>query len=240
MSTFSPAISCLTTSNFPWFMDLIFQVPMQYCSLQHWTLLLSPVTSIAGYSFCFGSIPSFFLELFLQWFPVAYYLNTYWVKQIVLPTKSGPHTSCSNSEWNQRLSMKECSTNSWAEITIIWLWTWGFPGSSAGKESTCNAGDCRSGRFNPWVWKIPWRRDRLPNPVFLGFPCRSAGKESSCNVGDLGLIPGLERSPGEVKGYPVQYFSLKNSMDCIVHGIAKSQTKLRDFHFQASSFWVLY
>ena len=136
---------------------------MQYCSLQHWTLLLSPVTSIAGYSFCFGSIPSFFLELFLQWFPVAYYLNTYWVKQIVLPTKSGPHTSCSNSEWNQRLSMKECSTNSWAEITIIWLWTWGFPGSSAGKESTCNAGDCRSGRFNPWVWKIPWRRDRLPN-----------------------------------------------------------------------------
>ena len=60
--------------------------------------------------------------------------------------------------------MKECSTNSWAEITIIWLWTWGFPGSSAGKESTCNAGDCRSRRFNPWVWKIPWRRDRLPTP----------------------------------------------------------------------------
>ena len=38
--------------------------------------------------------------------------------------------------------------------------------------------------------KIPWRRDRLPTPVFLGFPCGSAGKESSCNAGDLGLIPG--------------------------------------------------
>ena len=46
--------------------DLTFQVPMQYCSLQHQTLLLSPVTSTAGYCFCFGSIPSFFLELFLH------------------------------------------------------------------------------------------------------------------------------------------------------------------------------
>ena len=45
MSTFTLAISCLTTSNLPWFMDLTFQVPMQYCSLQHWTLLLSPVAS---------------------------------------------------------------------------------------------------------------------------------------------------------------------------------------------------
>jgi len=57
-------------------MDLTFQVPKQYCSLQHWTLLLSPVTSTAGYSFCFGSIPSFFLELFLHWSPVAYWAPT--------------------------------------------------------------------------------------------------------------------------------------------------------------------
>ena len=55
-------------------MDLTFQVPMQYCSLQHLTLPLSPVTSTTGYCFCFGSISSFFLELFLHWFPV-----TYWV-----------------------------------------------------------------------------------------------------------------------------------------------------------------
>ena len=67
MSTFTLAISCLTTSNLPWFMDLTFQVPMRYCSLQHRTLLQSPVTSTAGYCFCFGSIPSLFLELFLHW-----------------------------------------------------------------------------------------------------------------------------------------------------------------------------
>ena len=73
MSTFTLAISYLTTSNLPWFMDLTFQVPMQYCSLQNRTLLLSPVTSTAGYCFCFGSIPSFFLELFLHWSPVAYW-----------------------------------------------------------------------------------------------------------------------------------------------------------------------
>ena len=73
MLMFTLAISCLTTSNLPWFMDLTFQVSMQYCSLQHWTLLLSPVPSTTGYCFCFGSIPSFFLELFLHWSPVAYY-----------------------------------------------------------------------------------------------------------------------------------------------------------------------
>ena len=71
MLTFTLAISCLTTSNVPWFMDLTFQVPMQYCSLQHQTLLLSPVPSTTGYCFCFGSIPLFFLELFLHWSPVA-------------------------------------------------------------------------------------------------------------------------------------------------------------------------
>ena len=76
MSTFTLAISCLTTSNLPWFVDLTFQVPMQYWSLQHLTLLLSPVTSTAGYSFYFGSITSFFLELFLHWSPVAYWAPT--------------------------------------------------------------------------------------------------------------------------------------------------------------------
>ena len=76
MSTFTLAISCLTLSNLPWFLDLTFQVPMEYCSLQHRTLLLSPVTSSSGYCFCFGSIPSFFLELFLHWSPVAYWAST--------------------------------------------------------------------------------------------------------------------------------------------------------------------
>ena len=76
MLMFTLAISCLTTSNLPWFMDLTFQVPMQYCSLQHQTLLLSPVTSTMRYCFCFGSILSFFLELFLHWSPVAYWAPT--------------------------------------------------------------------------------------------------------------------------------------------------------------------
>ena len=65
----------------------------------------------------------------------------------------------------------------------------------------------------------------------LGFPCGSACKESSCNTGDLGLIPELGRSPGEGKGYPPQYSGLENSMDFIVHGVAKSRTWLSDFHF---------
>ena len=61
-------------------------------------------------------------------------------------------------------------------------------------------------------------------------PYGSAGKESTCSVGDLGLIPGLGRSPGEGKGYPLQYSGLKNSMDCIVIGVAESRTWLSDFH----------
>ena len=64
----------------------------------------------------------------------------------------------------------------------------------------------------------------LHSQVFLGFPCGSAGKESACNVEDLSLIPGLERSLGEGKGYPFQYSGLENSMICIVHGVAKSRT----------------
>ena len=67
--------------------------------------------------------------------------------------------------------------------------------------------------------------------IFPGFPDSSVGKESACNAGDLGSILGLGRSPGEGKGYPLQYSGLENSMDCIVHRVSKSQTRLRDFHF---------
>ena len=102
----------------------------------------------------------------------------------------------------------------------------GFPDSSVGKESACNAGDPRS---VPGVRKIHWRRNRLPTPIFLGFPYGSAGKESTCNAEDLGLIPGLGRSPGEGKDYPLQYTGLENSMDRIVHGVAKSRTWLSNF-----------
>ena len=80
-------------------------------------------------------------------------------------------------------------------------------------------------QFNSWVRNIPWRKDRLPSPIFLGFLCGSAGKESAHNAGDLGSIFGLGRSPGEGKGYPLQYSGLENSMDCIVHGVTKDITK---------------
>ena len=91
----------------------------------------------------------------------------------------------------------------------------GFPDSSVGKESTCNAGDPSS----------------IPSPAFLGFLGGSADKESACNARDLGVIPGLRRSPGEGKGYPLQCSGLENSMDFMVSGVTKSQTRLSDFHF---------
>ena len=69
----------------------------------------------------------------------------------------------------------------------------------------------------------------------MGFPCGSAGKESACNAGDLGSIPGLGKSPGEGKGYPLQYSGLENSMDSVVYGVAKSQTQLSNFHFTSLS-----
>ena len=97
-----------------------------------------------------------------------------------------------------------------AVLTAAIRITWGFPGSSAGKESTCNTGDpCPI----TWVGNIPWREDRLPTPMFLGFPDDSDGKESACNAGDLGFwepIPGLGRSPGGGHGNPLQYSCLKN------------------------------
>ena len=74
---------------------------------------------------------------------------------------------------------------------------------------------CKGPRFDPW----------------LGFPDSSVGKESTCNAGDPGLIPGQERSPGEGKGYLLQYFGLENSKDCMVYGVTKSRPGLSNFHF---------
>ena len=89
----------------------------------------------------------------------------------------------------------------------------GFPCGSAGKESACNAEDLG---LISGLGRFPWRRERLPTPVFLGFSCGSAGKESACSAGDLGSIPGLGRSPEEGKGYLLQFSGLENSMDRIV------------------------
>ena len=104
---------------------------------------------------------------------------------------------------------------------------WGFPDSSVGKESTCDAGGCGS---IPGSGRSPGEGIGYP---LQGFPCGSAGKESTCDAGDLGLIPGLGRSPAEGKGYPLQYSGLENPMACIVRGVAKSRAQLSDsyFHF---------
>ena len=63
----------------------------------------------------------------------------------------------------------------------------------------------------------------------MGFPGGSDGKQAAHHVGDLGSIPGLGRSPEEGKDYPLQCSGLENSMECMVHGVAKSRTRLMTF-----------
>ena len=101
------------------------------------------------------------------------------------------------------------------------------------KQHTSNlAQNGKNSNCCPLVLPIPWRRERLPNPVFLGFPGSSDGKESACNAGDLGPIPGLGRLTGGGHGNPLQYSYLENPQGqrwlATVHGVTKSQTRLRD------------
>ena len=84
--------------------------------------------------------------------------------------------------------------------------------------------------------KSPWRRDRLPTPVFLGFPYGSAGKESAWMQQTWVPFLGWEDPLEKGKAYSLQYSGLENSMDSIVHGITKSQTLLSDFCFHLSLF----
>ena len=96
----------------------------------------------------------------------------------------------------------------------------GFPHSSVGKESACNAGDPGS------IPGLGWSAGEgigYPLHYFGASLVAQLGKESDCNVRDLGLIPGLGRSPGEGKGYPLQYSGLEKSIDYTVHVFAKSQ-----------------
>ena len=103
--------------------------------------------------------------------------------------------------------------------------------------------------FHSWVGKIPWRRDRLPTPVFLGFPGGSASKESPCNAGDLGLIPGLGRTPGGGHGNPLQYSCQEDSPGAwwaSILRVANNQTQLSIAYlwffldYQISVFRILY
>ena len=92
--------------------------------------------------------------------------------------------------------------------------------------------------FHMTIWQSIPRGFRIfvssdPN---RDFPGNSAGKEAACNIGDPSSIPGLERSPGEGNGYPLQYSGLKNSMDCIVHEVINSRTWLNNFHTDPNNF----
>ena len=100
------------------------------------------------------------------------------------------------------------TTGSWQQPTESHHWSW---------SSYNYTRSCQRIQHRKWKWK--------------GFPGGSAGKESTCSAGDLGLIPGLARSSGERNGDSLQYSGLGNSMDCTVHGVAKSRTQLSHFHF---------
>ena len=98
-----------------------------------------------------------------------------------------------------------------------------------GRQLVKNLPAMQETQFDSWVGKIPWRRDRLPTPVFLGFSGGSDNKESTCNAGDLGLIPGLGRSPGGGHDSPL----LENPTDrgawwATVHGVTERGTRLSD------------
>ena len=103
----------------------------------------------------------------------------------------------------------------------------GFPHSSVGKESACSPEDPG---LIPGLGRSPGEGIGYPLQYSWASFVAQLGKNLPAMAG-LGLIPGLGRSSGEGKGYPLQYSGLENSMDCIVHGVAKSQKQLSNFHF---------
>jgi len=102
--------------------------------------------------------------------------------------------SCENEE--QILSPRVLSAKIWFNAASL-------GGASLIAQLTKNLPAMQETPVCSWFGKIPWRRDRLSTPVFLGFPCASAGKEPARSAGDLGSIPGLGKSAGEGKGYPL-------------------------------------
>ena len=74
--------------------------------------------------------------------------------------------------------------------------------------------------YDKIIDSLIWRRPHLALGYPLQYSWASLVAQSTCNVGDLGLIPGLGRSPGKGKGYPLQYSGLENSTDYTAHGVA--------------------
>ena len=93
-------------------------------------------------------------------------------------------------------------------------------------------------RQSSWVLFVSLEREER-NWYMPAEGCGSAGKESARNAGDLVSIPGLGRSPGEGRCYPLQYSGLENSTDCILHGVAKSRARLSNFHFHCRDFELM-
>ena len=133
-----------------------------------------------------------------------------------------------NSRWSYSyflfLNPNDRGWDGWMASPTQWTWVWVDSGSCwwTGRPGVLQFMGLQRVRHD-WVTELNW--------MFWGFPCASAGKESTCSAGDLGSIPGLARSPGEGKGYPLQYSGLENSMDCTVHVFTTRQTQLTDFHF---------
>ena len=158
--------------------------------------------------------------------------------------KKGEISSMHESEkWKWSLSV--VSDSSWpreGQPTRL-LRPWNFPGKSTGVDCHCLLHD--TVQYIPNLWNCISTKLQVYLNILLccntlqivSFPGGSTGKESTFNVGDLDFIPGLGRSPGEEKGYPVQYFGLENSMDCIVHGVTVRQD-LGGFHFHFTSAWI--
>ena len=117
-------------------------------------------------------------------------------------------------KWTNQRKQKHADIKSRVEVTRgEGLWGW-----EMGKGDQMNGDRCKLNFL-------------VGEHIVVGFPSGSDGKESACNAGYWSSIPGLGRSPGEGNGYPLQYSSLKNSMDrgaWHVHGAPKSQTQVSD------------
>ena len=121
------------------------------------------------------------------------------------------------------------------------LCPWDFLGKNTGEGCHCllQGVFLTQGSSPQLLCLLPRQVDSLPlyhlgrdSALYVcinGLPCGSAGEASACNAGDLGPIPGLRRSPGDGKGHPLQCSGLENSVGCVVHGVAKSQTRQSDF-----------
>ena len=113
------------------------------------------------------------------------------------------------------------------------LYTLLFLGTQQSLAGTWNQSHCKMSSQSVVGQEDPWRREKLPTPIFLGFSGGSDGKESACNAGDLGSVPGSGRSTGRGHGNPLQYSCLENptnrgAWQTTVHGVAKSQIRLSD------------